>query len=337
MAAKAALRPYHSAARSAWSAAILISPAPCSRQIVCTCSETSSTSTVGPVQLDQEHRPRAHRQPRVHGLLDRLDRDGVHHLDRGGHDPRGDDLRHHLAGIVCRGETGQHRHHPFGQRQQPDHCLGHDPESALGAHESRHQVERPVSLQRDHAAVGQHHLQLDHMVGGEAVFEAVRTAGVFGDVAADRAHLLAGRVGCVVETVPGDRAADLEVGDAGLHSRPPVGHVHIQDPVHPGQADDDALGDRHGTAGEAGAGTAGNERDGVSGAHPHHRGHLLGGAGQHHRLWDRPPAGQAVALVRPQLRRLGQHGILRKRRPQLGDQRHASSCVITICSRPPSR
>ena len=43
---------------------------------------------LGPVQLDQEHRPRTHRQARVHGLLDRLDRDGVHHLDRGRHDPR---------------------------------------------------------------------------------------------------------------------------------------------------------------------------------------------------------------------------------------------------------
>ena len=102
-------------------------------------------------------------------------------------------------------KPGQQRHHPLGQRQHPDHHLGDDPQRALGAHEPGDQVERPVTLQRDQLAVGQHHLELEHVVGREAVLEAVRAAGVLGDVAADRAHLLAGRVGRVVEAVAGDR------------------------------------------------------------------------------------------------------------------------------------
>ena len=53
--------------------------------------------------------------------------------------------------------------------------------------------------QRDDRAVGQHHLELDDVVGGDAVLEAVRPAGVLGDVAADGAGRLARGVGDVVQ------------------------------------------------------------------------------------------------------------------------------------------
>ena len=52
---------------------------------------------------------------------------------------------------------------------------------------------------------------------GEAVLQAVRAAGVLRDVAADRADLLARRVGRVVVAVRRDAPRDVEVGDAGLH------------------------------------------------------------------------------------------------------------------------
>ena len=47
-------------------------------------------------------------------------------------------------------------------------------------------------------AVRQHGLDAEHVVHGEAVLQAVRAARVLGDVAADRAHLLARRIGRVV-------------------------------------------------------------------------------------------------------------------------------------------
>ena len=49
-----------------------------------------------------------------------------------------------------------------------------------------------------HLAVGQHRLDAEHVMHGEAVLEAVRAAGVLGDVAADRADLLARRIRRVV-------------------------------------------------------------------------------------------------------------------------------------------
>ena len=50
-----------------------------------------------PVQLDDEHRAGAVRVAAVHGRLGRLDRQRVHHLDRGRDDAGGDDRRDRRA------------------------------------------------------------------------------------------------------------------------------------------------------------------------------------------------------------------------------------------------
>ena len=83
------------------------------------------------------------------------------------------------------------------------------PEQALGA---GHQAEQVVGLgvemlaaEPHHLAVRQHHLEPEHVVGGEAVFQAVHAARVLGDVAADRAGDLARRIGRVVEALVLDR------------------------------------------------------------------------------------------------------------------------------------
>ena len=54
---------------------------------------------------------------------------------------------------------------------------------------------------RDQAAVGQHHVEAEHVVGGHAVLHAAQPAGVGGDVAADRADLVRRRVRRVPQTV----------------------------------------------------------------------------------------------------------------------------------------
>ena len=54
------------------------------------------------------------------------------------------------------------------------------------------------------------------MIGGDAVGEGVRAAGVFGDVAADGAGFLAGGIGREVEAVVLDGAREVEIDDAGL-------------------------------------------------------------------------------------------------------------------------
>ena len=86
-------------------------------------------------------------------------------------------------------------------------------------------------------AVGQDRFDAEHVVHGEAVLQAVRAAGVLGDVAADRADLLARRIGRVVVAERRHLPRDLEVGDAGLDRDALVGDVDVEHAVEPRQRD----------------------------------------------------------------------------------------------------
>ena len=156
--------------------------------------------------------------------------------------------------------------------------------------------------------------ELEDMGRREAVLQAVGAAGVLGDVAADRAHLLARGVGGVEQPVGGDRARHVEVRDARLDAHAPVGDVDIEDPVHARQADHDALGDRHRPAREPRPGPAGDERRAVVAARPHRRLDLLRGSRQDDRQRHGPVAHEPVALICPELRGLRDHGPGRRAR-----------------------
>ena len=76
------------------------------------------------------------------------------------------------------------------------------------------------------------------MARRHALGEAVRTAGVVGHVAADRAGLLAARIGSEVQAVDGDGAAEVEVEHARLDPGPTCVRIDRADPVHLGERDD---------------------------------------------------------------------------------------------------
>jgi hypothetical protein len=72
-----------------------------------------------PVQLDDQHRAGAFGVTAGHRGLGGLDRERVHHLDRRGHHPVGDDHRHGRGGLVHPGEAAS-RHRTFsGARNEP--------------------------------------------------------------------------------------------------------------------------------------------------------------------------------------------------------------------------
>ena len=89
------------------------------------------------------------------------------------------------------------------------------------------------------------------MVRRRAVLECMRAAGILGDVAADRAGLLARGIGGVEEAELRDRRRELGVHDPGLHDRDPVLGVDLEDPVHAGAFDEDRALRRVGAAREA--------------------------------------------------------------------------------------
>ncbi len=132
-------------------------------------------------------------------------REPVHHLDRRRHDSRGDDPGDGGPCRVHRAEAGEERPDRLRRADEAKRDARDDAERPLGADDRAEQV-RPVGIERlasqlDDVAVGEDEGQAGHVVGREAVLEAVRAAGVLGDVAADRAHLLARRVGRVEEAV----------------------------------------------------------------------------------------------------------------------------------------
>jgi hypothetical protein len=106
-----------------------------------------------------------------------------------------------------------------------------------------------------------HEGDAEDMGGGDAVFEGVGAAGVFGDVAAEGGDGLAAGIGGEVETVGLDGFGEFDVRDAGLGEEPAVGEVNFEDLGKSLGTENDAAESRHCASGEAGSGSARGEGD----------------------------------------------------------------------------
>ena len=80
------------------------------------------------------------------------------------------------------------------------------------------------------------------MIGGDAIRQRVRTAGVLRHVAADGAGALAGGIGRVEIAFALDGLRNFEIHDAGLEHRAFVCQVDFDDAVHAGERNDHAAG-----------------------------------------------------------------------------------------------
>ena len=132
-------------------------------------------------------------------VVDRADAGVVHDLEQAGHQAAGHHPLDDLAGLRRRREGGHQGDRPLRRRAQRQRRLGDDAERALRADEQPGQVVAGDALDRapsgaQHPPVGEHDLQAQHVVGGDAVLDAAQAAGVGGEVAADRAPVVAGRV-----------------------------------------------------------------------------------------------------------------------------------------------
>ena len=131
-------------------------------------------------------------------------------------------------------------------RQQTHGDFGDDAEHAFGAGEQREQVvagavERGAA-DRQLVAFERQHLQAQHVVNGESVLEAVHTAGILGDVAADAARDLRRRIGRVVEAVTGRRFGNGEVTHSGLDARDAIVGIDLDDARQLRQTEQHAIG-----------------------------------------------------------------------------------------------
>ena len=68
----------------------------------------------------------------------------------------------------------------------------------------------------DNIAVHQHNLGTQHVVGRQAVLQAMHAAGVFRNVAADGTRDLAGRIGRIIESSVHNFLGQGQISDARL-------------------------------------------------------------------------------------------------------------------------
>ena len=99
-----------------------------------------------------------------------------------------------------------------------------------------------VGAEPGEGAVGENDLEVGDVIGGDAGLEAVRPAGVLGDVAPDGAGGLARGIGDVLQAVRQHGLREAGVDDTGLDHRAASGRVDVEDAVQPGE------GHEHGVA-----------------------------------------------------------------------------------------
>ena len=141
-------------------------------------------------------------------------------------------------------------------------------------------------------------------------------AGIFSNVAADRADLLAGGIGGVIKTVAHHRSGHPAVDHPGLHGDALVGQIHREHLAHAAGGNHQGLHLGHGATGEARATAPGHKGNRTLVAKPQHRRHLLGGFRQHHQGRLVALQGEAVAVVGEQLLAGCHHGLRRQQLAQ---------------------
>src|SRR5262249_1039423 len=127
-------------------------------------------------------------------------------------------------------------------------------------------------------------LQSQHVIGGDAVGQRMRTAGVLRDIAADGAGALARRIRRVEVALRLDCQRDIQVDDAWLHDGALVREVDFENPVHAREADGDTAGAGNRAAAQARARAAADDGDLVLAGDLDDRHHVLGRARKHYHL-----------------------------------------------------
>ena len=171
------------------------------------------------VGFHQQHGGAVGRQADVRVLLDAARRHLIQELERAGDDPRRDDRRHRLGGILDAIVERQHGPPRGRARHELQQHFGDDPERALRPDEQiLHRVAGDVlhalAAEPRDPAVGQHDLERHHVVARHAVLQSAKPAGVLGDVAADGADAHRTRIGRVEQPVTRRRLVDRLRDDA---------------------------------------------------------------------------------------------------------------------------
>ena len=190
------------------------------------------------------------------------------------------------------GHGGEPRHQERlegGQRDEFQGRFRDHAEQAFGTDKQAGEIEAGfvfmgASAQLDDLAAGLDDLQTEDKIAGDAVFEAARSAGVGGDVAADGAVGAAGGIRRIVEALFFHGFLQGLQDDARLDDGHKIAGVDFLDAVHAGQGKDNAAAGGDASADVAEAGPARGDGDAVAAGKTQEEGDGVGAAGQGHRV-----------------------------------------------------
>ena len=250
---KADLRPFHHSARSASSAATRTDRAPVAGRRDSTTADGGGDARRQPLDLDEQHAPRRRagtRRPTKSSTAAIIR--PVHHLHGGGDDAGGDrSPTPSAAAAPSVGEVEQQRRAPTGgSGDEPHGDARRDAAGALAADERAAEVEAGAAPGRARRArpPRRRAARPRGRARGRVVTPSDRQcgpAGVVGDVAADRARLLARGIRREAQPVRRDGAGQVEVEDARLApTRPARRRRPTRIRVHPRRHDHDGAVER---------------------------------------------------------------------------------------------
>ena len=156
--------------------------------------------------LDDQHRLDVERIAGMGEAFADFDRELVHIFHRDGDEAGADDRGDALARVLgrSRSRTGRAaRLPPRGSRRTVASVTmpSWPSEPMTRPSRSRPPASRWAPPSVDDFAVERDHRDAEHVVGGHAIFQAMRAARIHADIAADRAGELRGRIGRVEEAV----------------------------------------------------------------------------------------------------------------------------------------
>ena len=277
----------------------------------------------GTIEFDDQQRFDIERIAGMDERLGGVDRVLVHHLHAAGNDPGADDIGDAFAGSLDLGKADHQRARGFRLLQNAHRDLGDDAEQAFRAGDDPHQVVavgfRRLAADPQDLAGDQHEFAAEHVVGGHAVFQAVHAAGIFRDIAADRAGDLRRRIRRVIKSFVRDRLADGEIGDAGLDHGHAVVEIDLAHALELAEPQQHAVRERQRAARQRRAGPARHHLDAVVVAIFQNLRDLLGGVRQHHHHRRLAIGGQRIGLVGQHLGGARDHALARHDLAQRGD------------------
>ena len=225
----------------------------------------------------------------------------IHKFDGNRRAARGHDGGDTRSGVQSRIKTSQQGARGLRLFHQPYSYFCHHTQLTFRTNNHAQQViagqVKGLTADIDDFAFHRYEFDAEDMIGGHAVFQAMRPARVHGHVAANGAGNLAAGIWCIKQAQIIDGDGDIFVGHTSLNQGGFVFRVHVQNFVHLGQPKHDRIELWQRTTGKRRPCPPRHDRYTIVVAVLKHRGDMLGRLGQRNQHRYGAVASQTVGFI----------------------------------------